>query len=202
MLFIILLSLLAILAGLIYAYRKLPRRYFVFLIVLLLACPFITFKVYERDFMFSFVPDALQVESITYQKEESWGFGPGAHETAIRIYPLPDVIAHLIAEQGLEFFTQMPANHNQNSRDWRGQYSNWSETPIQDSSRWQSDKKTRRFNINDYLCTYGFCIDIQPAVLEEANTIINSPGSYYAYGRIGLIIVSPSNKQVLYIYNG
>ena len=57
------------------------------------------------------------------------------------------------------------------------------------------------FDIYNYICMYGFCIDINPSVAIEANEIFNSEGSYYAYGH-GLIIVSPSKKLVLYMYNG
>lgn len=64
------------------------------------------------------------------------------------------------------------------------------------------NEKTKTFNIYDYICAYGFCIDIKPEIVEEANWIINSPGSYYAYGRIGVIIVSSERKMILYLYNG
>jgi len=74
--------------------------------------------------------------------------------------------------------------------------------PYQAGERWKQNKKTRRFDIYDYICAYGFCIDIEPAVVDEANSIVNAAGSYYAYGRIGLIIVSPGKRLVLYIYNG
>jgi hypothetical protein len=38
--------------------------------------------------------------------------------------------------------------------------------------------------------------------LRQVTDIINSEGSYYAYGRIGLIVISPREKIVLYVYNG
>jgi hypothetical protein len=31
---------------------------------------------------------------------------------------------------------------------------------------------------------------------------VNSAGSYYARGRIGIIVVSPKKKKILYFYNG
>ena len=54
----------------------------------------------------------------------------------------------------------------------------------------------------DYICAYGFCIDIPPDRLWQANAIVSTPGSYYALGRIGTIVVSPKEKLVLYFYNG
>lgn len=54
----------------------------------------------------------------------------------------------------------------------------------------------------DYICAYGFCIDVAPEVVNEANEIVNSAGSYYAQGRIGIIVASPKKKKVLYFHNG
>ena len=45
-------------------------------------------------------------------------------------------------------------------------------------------------------------MDIDPDIVSMANSIVNSAGSYYAYGRIGLIVVSPEHKLVVYMYNG
>lgn len=197
-----LIALLATVVGFLYAYKK-PRCYhFVFLIALFLACPYIAFKIYERDFMLSFIPDALKVETLVYEKDKTWGFGPGGDEAGIRVYSLPDAIAQQISKRGLEFFAQMPVNHDQHKRNWRGQYNDWSKTPIETDSRMLLNQKKLSFDIKDYLCTYDFCNDIQATLLEETNKIVNSPGSFYAYGRIGIIVVSPNTKQVLYFFSG
>jgi hypothetical protein len=193
----------AALGGLFYAFKKLPRLYSLLLLVALIVGPFMAFKSYERSFMLSVVPDALHVTSISYSKEESWGFGPGGNEAGIRIYPLSNQVADEISQKGIEFFNNLPPNKDQDSRRWRGNYSEWSQTPISaDGKRWKSKKETGSLNIYDYICAYGFCIEIDDAMLKQATEIINSKGSYYAYGRIGLIVVSPSKKLVLYMYNG
>ena len=57
-------------------------------------------------------------------------------------------------------------------------------------------------NVTDYICAYGFCIDIPSDRLRQANEIVSKPGSFYARGRIGVIVVSPAQKLVLYFYNG
>lgn len=189
-------------AALIYAYRKLPRSHFFLLLSLLMAGSFVAFRVYEQDFKLSVVPDALHVSTLSYSEEESWGFGPGGNEAGIRVYPLPEREANQMSERGIEFFKKLPRNQHQSDRKWRGMYEQWSETPIKPDRNWKPNSKTQRFDILDYICAYGFCIDIDPAVAEEANAIVNSPGSYYAYGRIGVIVVSPGRKRVLYLYNG
>jgi hypothetical protein len=188
--------------ALIYAYKKLPRIYFLLLALTIMAGSFWVFKDYERAFKLSVVPDALHVDSISYSEEESWGFGPGGNEAGIRMYPLSEQVANQILERGAEYFKTLSPNKNQQDRGWRGLYDGWLETPIRTSEHWKIDEKTNKYNIYDYICAYGFCIDIQPAVAEAASSIVNSPGSYYAYGRIGIIVVSPKTKQVLYMYNG
>lgn len=193
--------------GIIYAFKKLSFKKFALLIFLLISLPYAAFKLWERNFMLSVIPDALQVHSISYRKEESWGFGPGGNEAGIRIYPLSDELSKEIESRGIEFFKAMPPNINQQSRDWRGRYEDWEATPIQIGSHWKPNtenpkKDSKRLDIYDYICAYGFCIDIDPVIVEKANSIVNSDGSYYAYGRIGLLIVSPKNKIILYLYNG
>ncbi|MDR2081113.1 MAG: hypothetical protein LBP54_04420 [Campylobacteraceae bacterium] len=183
----------AVVIGMFYAYKKLPLHYFLLLLVALVAVPCAVFKSYERNFMLSVIPDALHVNSVSYSKEESWGFGPGGNEAGIRVYPLPQHIADKISQQGIEFFNTLPPNQNQKSRGWRGKYSKWSQTPI---------KADGKMDIYDYICRYGFCIEIDGSVVEQATEIVNSEGNYYAYGRVGLIVVSPSKKLVLYMYNG
>lgn len=160
------------------------------------------FENYELDFMLSFVPDALNVHSVLYAKEESWGFGPGGNEAGVRVYPLAEVDARLVREGGADYLANLPPNQSQDGRRWRGVYREWQETPIKPSQKWLPDRKTELFRVYDYLCGYGFCLKVEKSVIDEITSIVNSPGSYYAYGRIGLIIVSPSQKKVIYLYNG
>lgn len=150
--------------------------------------------------MLSVVPDALHVHSVLYSKEESWGFGPGGNEAGIRVYPLPQYIADEISRRGIEFFINMPPNQNQQSREWRGKYDKWLETPINANASYYW--KPEGLNIYDYICAYGVCINIDDEIVKQATEIISSEGSYYAYGRIGLIVVSPAKKLVIYMYNG
>jgi hypothetical protein len=201
-LILLLLTLVATVAGLVYAYKKLPGRPFILLVLLLIAVPLVTIKMYEHNFMLSVVPDALDVSSISYRKEESWGFGPGGNEAGIRLYPMTGHIAKQVQNGGINFLKNMPPNKNQNGRRWRGYYSNWIETPIKPGPQWEPTKEDGKFDTYSYVCRYGFCIDIEEDVVKEVNSIANTPGSYYAYGRIGLIIVSPHKKKVIYLYNG
>lgn len=197
----LLLTLIAIITGTVFAYKKLTHSHFALLLFFLVISPVVAFKIYERDFKLSVVPDALQVSSISYSEEESWGFGPGGNEAGIRVYPLSEEIANQITKRGIDFFNNLPANKNQQNRRWRGRYESWNETPVKEEKYWKR-KGEVGLDVYDYICRYGFCIEIDEAVVGQATDMINSEGNYYAYGRIGLIVVSPIKKLVLYMYNG
>ncbi|MFZ2724983.1 MAG: hypothetical protein WAX77_01895 [Methylococcaceae bacterium] len=150
--------------------------------------------------MLSVIPDSFDVDSISYSEEESWGFGPGGNEAGIRVYPFPEHIANEIAQRGIAFFNNLSLN-NQTNKEW-WQKRTWYQTPIVENEHWKIREQTKKLDIHDYICAYGFCININPTVVKDANEIINSKGSYYAYGRIGLIVVNPNKKLILYMYNG
>lgn len=200
-LFALLASPVALIWALIHAYRKLPIWAFLLLIGLLTVAPVAAYKFYERRFNMNHMPDALGVQAISYELQESWGFGPGGNEAGILVYPLPEDVSRQIGQGGIKFLQTLPANKNQADRRWQGAYETWAETPVA-SPQWKLDVKAGRLNVMDYICAYGFCIDVAPEVLNEANEIVNNAGSYYAHGRIGIIVVSPKKKKVLYFYNG
>lgn len=195
------LILLAIASALVFALRKFGPRRFLLLLASLVLILVAIWKHYEQEFALQAVPDALQVRSVIYANEESWGFGPGGNEAGIRLYPLSEEVSSRIGRSGISFLQQLPPNQDQPSRDWRGRYEQWSETPIQ-GPHWRINENTGLLNVIDYICAYGFCIDIPPDRLRQANEIVSRPGSFYARGRIGTIVVSPKHKLVLYFYNG
>jgi hypothetical protein len=185
-------------AAFVFAYMKLSSSRFATPFLALAIAPIFVFLMVLTSFKLSVVPDALHVNVMTYSQEESWGFGPGGNEAGIRTFQLPKQVANEIERRGIEFFNNMPPNRTR--RDWRGIYGEWRQTPI--SNWWKTNEKTGLLDIYDYICAYGFCIDVAPTIVKEANEIINSEGSYYAYGRTGLIIVCPAKRLVLYLYNG
>ena len=190
-----------VIGALIYAYRKLAFKHFLVLVASLLLIPVVIWKLHEREFILQAVPDALEVRTVSYRNEESWGFGPGGNEAGIRFYPLSEDISRKVGENGLRYFTQLPPNQDQQSRSWRGYYEQWSETPIR-GDHWKINPDTGLLNVTDYICAYGFCIDIPSERMKQANEIVSKPGSFYARGRIGIIVVSPEQRLVLYFYNG
>ena len=44
--------------------------------------------------------------------------------------------------------------------------------------------------------------DFDANVQKQIDDSIQTSGSYFAYGRIGILIVSPKKRRVFYVYNG
>lgn len=183
-----------------YAYKNIPKKYFFLITFILIVSPVITFKLYERNFIVGSIPSGLKIHEVLYNKEESWGFGPGGNEAGIRVFRLTPSVTTEITADGINFFQNLEVDRSQGriTRSFR----EWSETPVQPTKYWKSSKDTEKLDIYDYVCAYGFCIDIDPEMVELANQMVNESSNFYSFGRIGLIIVSPSKKTVMYLYNG
>lgn len=145
-------------------------------------------------------PGALDVTRRLYVSEESWGFGPGGNEAGFLAYALPESTARQIDVEGLAWFDRL--RDGRRGEGWRGRFGDWQRTPVVADGRWQPDPSSGRMEVLDYVCAYGFCIDIDQGQLRAAEDAVNSPGSYYAHGRIGLILIVPRTRRVYFLYNG
>ncbi len=161
----------------------------------------ICYNLWEKQRKFSFVPDGLGISTIVYSQEASWGFGPGGNETGIIVYELPDSVSKKIQNEGIEFFNRMPPK-NSSSYDWHGRYEKWESTPILLDGSDNYTNSTKSYEIAKYLNRYGFGIPVDLQVEREINDAISKPGSFVAYGRIGLLIVVPVARRAVYAYNG
>lgn len=174
-----------------------------FLFSVLLACLgiLLAWKLAMRSHHLSFVPDALGVDDIDYVEEQRWGTPliglPGDNETGIIVYDLPENAADAIAKGGLRYLHGLPANPRSSGHDWRGSYDRWQATPFDDAAR---ARMTSTYTDIPRDC--GFCVRVDPDIWAEVERIVGTPGSYYAFGRIGVIVVSPRAKRVIYMYNG
>ncbi|MEJ7806800.1 MAG: hypothetical protein WKG03_12885 [Telluria sp.] len=182
--------------------RSPHRNLLVSLCIAVAAALPIGWHVITQRFTMSMVPDALGVSSVSYSAEESWGFGPGGNETGVHLYPLSAQVSQQITEQGSAYFEAMPPNDDQASRGWRGQDAHWQPTPIATTVTRPTEEKAVPFSLEAYHDAYGFSIAIDDAVSTQVNRILQTPGAYYAYGRIGIIVVSPGERLVVYMYNG
>lgn len=164
-------------------------------------CAYALFKSWEKDYQLSFVPMGLATSKVLYVNEESWGFGPGGNETGVIVYELPEGVSKEMQQDGIDYLARLP-RQKKADRDWRGVYEHWQSTPILVEGTDSSMNRTMFHNIESYLDRYGFGIEIDPQIKQEINHALSTPGSFAAYGRIGLIIVIPKVNRVVYVYNG
>jgi hypothetical protein len=173
--------------------------------VLVCVALFASFKLYERQFRLSHVPGALNVSTVLYANEQSWGSVffplPGDNETGLIVYELPDSTAREIQKVGIDYFTKMAPKAG-DGRDWHGRYEKWQRTPILLEGSDGGTNVTKSHEIANYLNRYGFGISIDSRIEQEIDKAISRPGSFAAYGRIGILIVMPDIRRVVYAYNG
>ena len=180
-------------------------RTFVFLSALILSSCTIS----ESRQELNIILDGLDISNTLYVKEDSWGMGPGANETGVILYKLPDETAREILKTGLSYFTAIPTKIN-SSRDWRNVYGRWQETPILADRNWADPESDREKisasspqKLSNYINRYGFGIPIDPLIEKEVNNAISKSVSYLTYGRGGsVLIVIPYKRKVVFAYSG
>lgn len=176
----------------------------VLLIALMVGLPWGGYQLYIRDHHLSFVPEAMNVSNVLYVSEQSWGFGPGGNETGLLVFEIPTSVAEELKDRGIDYLKGLPANTRQG---WHGRYTDWHETPLIVDDDWGSASyEGQRYwtspGIGDYLNKYGFPVPLDGEWEHLANRALSTPGNFYAYGRIGLIIIVPDELRVIYAYNG
>lgn len=160
----------------------------------------------EKNRHLKFMPEAFKVEKVLYAKEDSWGFGPGGAETGIIVYELPDTAAKKITQGELSYLSTLyDKGKYPDMSNW---YQGWKETPIAFNDQWASPDSSERDGldfvpkIKTYLFRYAYFIEVAPGIESFVDKVISEKGSYYAYGRYGLIIVSPKTHRVVFAYRG
>jgi hypothetical protein len=152
----------------------------------------------------NFAPNDLEVTGILYDKQERWGipfFGlPGDNETGLVVYGLKDAIADRISAEGIGFFYRAENRERRTGRQVA--YAEWHETPIIVDRRW-TFRGSPPPRIAEYLDRYGFSIAIDKSIETMIDDAIRQPGSYYAYGPAGgLVIVIPKARRAVFAYAG
>ncbi len=161
----------------------------------------------------AFVPPTMAVDRVLYVTEEAWGFGPGGNETGIIVYPMPASVRKSLEQSGIAWLEALPSLGK--PHDWQGRYETWNRTPIEgpkfkwrDAAACPADSRFRAIfpagcpSIAGYMGNYGFGIPFDPEVERMVNAALREPGSFYAFGRIGILILIPARDRIVYVYNG
>ncbi len=172
-----------------------------------IGCVFVGVLVWShvlRSHHLSAVPPGLEVTRVLYAAEEAWGYGPGGNETGIIVYQMPPSAKVRIERGGKEWLETLPGS----GKRWRGRYSTWHQTPFDPNVNrafdiWNSGEYCGHGGgIAGYMFRYGFCIPFDKDVERLANDALSSSGSYYAFGRIGMLLLNPEKSRIIYAYNG
>lgn len=157
---------------------------------LCLAAPVGAWKYYLYRHALGHLPEALEVTTILFRAEERWGFPglPSGMEYGLLVYALPERQAARVGGEGAAYLERLPYRPRSNN-SLRGMFSDWQETPM-----------PRLPLVSPRLCDFEDCPDVPARLVERINRIAAHPGSYYARGRHGTVVVSPAERLVVFMY--
>jgi hypothetical protein len=190
----------AVIALVIALFLKYPKTSTLFL-----ACFFsffcLWFKLlYLPNRVLSAIPSDLNVSKILYRNEDYSGAG-------IVIYELPNETKEKIEKYGLQYLNTTYNKNNLPHND-DGIFKKWGETPISINEAWTGpvmdgipEYKTNIPQISNYLSRYNLGLNLDQQIELQINRVIQNSGSYFAYQNVRLIIVSPSDKIIVYAYS-
>lgn len=189
------------------------RRRWLFFVIGLFMAVFLAWKAFVYHHHLRFVPEAMNVWWVRYVAEESWGFGPGGNETGIIVYDMPDKMRDALNDRGVAWLESLPPPE---WSGWQGRYGKWHTTPVPttefawaDPAACPPEASDRHLfiyrngcpSVSGYMGAYGFPIPFDADVEEMVNEGLFSPGAYYAFGRIGILILVPARERIVYVYN-
>lgn len=159
-------------------------------VALCLATPVVAWKYYMYRHALGHLPEALEVTTVSFRAEERWGFPglPSGMEYGLLVYALPERQAVRVGREGAAYLERLPSRPRLNN-SLRGMFSDWRETPMPHLPL-----------VSSRLCDFEECPDVPAPLVEQLNRIAARPGSYYAHGRIGTIVVSPAERLVVFKY--
>lgn len=150
---------------------------------------------FEYRFRLQLIPEDLGAWWISDVEQESWGFGPGGNETGVIVYVLPEAAAQAIAMRGVAYLNELDSGRRR-PRDRHNMFGEWRPTPV------ISGELSEHKDLASYLDRYGFGIDVGAGLERYVNTIMSSPGSFYADGRIGVVIIDPTERKIVFLHSG
>ncbi len=174
-----------------------------------IAALYLGWQVIEYRHHLSFVPPDMGVWRVRYVSEKAVGFGPGANEAGIIVFDLPSDTVAAIETGGIAWLDALRTTN-------LAQGTNWQATPLVTDEPWadpalcsasgsEPSELATSHNcpgIAGFLDRYGIYLSLDPAVEKLVNDAIFATGSYYAFGRTGLLIVIPAQARVVFVYSG
>lgn len=181
-------------------YRKVPKYQFVLgLAIVLIGIPWLIYYNILASIR-AIVPGGLEVKKVLYHAATEAKFGPGDEQSGISMFVLPEEIAYEISEKGISFFQNLNSIEYGDDHRLAKSFRTWKTTPVQTEDRHWSVPPGSKPKI-EHAFVYSR-LEIEPEVSELATRAINKQGSYYSYGRYGMLIVNPLDRRVFYVWSG
>jgi hypothetical protein len=153
----------------------------------------------ERQHAMEALPPALLAEAVEFGRNDVYGFGPGGNETGFNVIRLGAEGAALVARGGVAWLNAQAGGRLD---------PDWSVTPVPRDDYWmgRADSALGAFpdpTVTAILDRYGFGFDLPPEHQTAVDAALNSPGSFYAFGRGGLVaVVVPATRRAYVFYAG
>jgi hypothetical protein len=162
------------------------------LLLALVVIPWIAWTEVIRRHHLAFLPPELGVTSRMAAYEVAWGWGPGANESGLIIYRMPEALAAAL-EDG-----RVPATGGEP----------WMPTPFAPGG--PSDPNDAKggcegdacAQIEQFLGPYGIFLKLPQDVEEMVDQALTQPGSWVRSARFGVVLLIPGEKRVVYAYAG
>ena len=145
------------------------------------------------------LPPAVGGQSVDYARNETYGFGPGGNETGFNVVRLTDEGAERVAKGGVAWLNSTAGGRVE---------PDWAETPVPRDEVWMGRADSAAGALPDpsvdaVLNRYGFGFALPTDHKAALDTALNAPGSFYAFGRGGLVVVIvPATRRAYVFYAG
>lgn len=160
-------------------------------------------KAWQSKQLLYLVPPDMAVSKILYVSTKASGLGPGGNEAGIILFEMPRLTREMIKREGISWLSGLSGS----GKSWYGQYPKWHETPFDPSvpkatDIWTMEGCGHEGGIAGYMFRYGVCIPLDHKIEETVNEALSSPNNFYAFGRIGMLVLIPDSDLIVYAYNG
>jgi hypothetical protein len=145
------------------------------------------------------LPMGIDSTGVLWSREEVHGFGPGSNETGFSVIALSETSAAQVAIEGIQRLDRLTEGRLAGD---------WMETPVPGDDLWQGreDSALGRYSaptVEAVLNRYGFGFQLPDEYRVALDRALNAPGSYYAFGPGGLVVVIvPATQRAYVIYAG
>lgn len=133
---------------------------------------------------------ALGVTELDYISEAGEGIGPGANESGIHVFILPDARADAIARGGSDYLNRL----GMPELDWRP-------TPVSGDPGWPGPDGAQPA-IADIIEQYFVIAPVRDDIRALADRILTTEGGFYALRGGRVFLVSPQERRVVFAYGG